>query len=235
MPYFSWTLTTANGGLASTLDDLLRWEAGLRAGMPLDAATLARMWAPLRLAGGPEDGRAEGYGLGWGLATYRGRRVAHHGGGVPGYSSFFGHFVAEETSIVVLSNVSGFHGGELAARIAQAVLELPAPVRTPVAVGAGAAWRWAGRYAEQLTELEVTALDDGGLRLRGTWTGELLPASETVWYSAEQPDVEARFEEVAASDGGRGRRVTVSVPLYWFAAYAEGDDFTSAADSVRGS
>ncbi len=108
-------------------------------------------------------------------------------------------------------------------------------IRAGSRTASGAARRWAGRYTEQLTELDVTTLDDGGLRLRGTWMGELLPASETVWYSAEQPDVEARFEEVAARDGGRGQRVTVSVPLYWFAAYAEGDDFTSAADSVRGS
>lgn len=221
-PFFSWTLTTANGGLASTLDDLLLWEAGLRAGRPLDVAALERMWTPLRLEDGAEAGRVEGYGLGWGLSTYRGRRVVHHAGGVPGYSSFFGHFVAEAVSIVVLSSLGGFDATGLAARIANVALDLSAPERGSVPVDTEATGRWAkhwvGRYTEQLTEVEVTA-EGGRLRISGSWTGELVPASKSIWHAAERPDVEARFEEI---DGGR--RVTVVVPLYWFAAYSAGED-----------
>jgi CubicO group peptidase (beta-lactamase class C family) len=228
-PYFSWTLATANGGLAATLDDLIRWDAGLRAGTPLDAAALERMWTPLRLVGSPtgglggrEDGgvphwglRAEGYGLGWGLSTYRGRRVVHHAGGVPGYSAFFGRFIEDDVSIIVLSNLGGFDAAGLAARIANVALALPVPQRSPAAVDIAEMERAVGHYSEQLVELEVTARE-GRLALRGATHADLLPASATTWYAPDRPDTWAEFADL---DGEQYQRVTVYVPFYWYAAY----------------
>lgn len=247
-PYFSWTLATANGGLAATLDDLIRWDAGLRAGTPLDAAVLERMWTPLRLAGSspqwghraedqrpktvgrravrpqwgtpPPSRSEEGYGLGWGLSTYRGRRVVHHAGGVPGYSAFFGRFVEEDVTIIVLANLGGCDAAGLAARIANVVLDLPVPERQPVEVDAAEVERAVGHYSEQLVELEVTALGTRRLALRGATDAELLPASATTWYTPDTPDTWAEFEDL---DGEQYRRVTVYVPFYWYAAYRRGE------------
>lgn len=215
--YISWTQVSAGGWLAATVEDLLRWDAALWEGrLPLDAETQARMYAPVRLL----SGREEGYGLGWGLSTYRGRRVVHHAGGVPGYSTFIGRFLEERATFVVLSNRAGFDAAGLAARIANAVLDLaPRSLETGQPVRDEVLVRCLGTYVGEFgtARLEVTR-NGRGLAVSGALSAELLPLEGGVLFgSAVDPDVSLRFEEPDAD--GRFRRVMVIVPFYWYAAY----------------
>jgi len=209
-PYISATLTYAGGGLASTVEDLLLWDRALREGRLLDAATPARMWTPLRLS----SGRTEGYGLGWALSTYRGRRVAHHAGGVPGYSAFFGRFIEEGLTIVVLSNLGGYDAKGLARAIANDVLRLPEPVRTSVAVKDTALERVAGTYQELVTRLEVVR-EGGRLKASGGVRGELAALDERTFALVDDADVTLTFEDTR---GGRFQEVRVVAPFSWFNA-----------------
>lgn len=100
----------AAGGLGSTLEDLLLWDAALREERLLDRMTQDRMYTPVQLV----DGHQENYGLGWGIGYYRQHHFICHAGGVPGFSSFFGCYTEEDVTIIVLSNRDGFDASELA-------------------------------------------------------------------------------------------------------------------------
>ncbi|HEU5438122.1 MAG TPA: serine hydrolase domain-containing protein [Ktedonobacterales bacterium] len=216
--YISWTQVSAGGWLASTVEDLLRWDAALWQGRPLDADTQARMYAPVRLL----SGRTEGYGFGWGLSTYRGRRVVHHAGGVPGYTSFVGRFMEERTTFLVLSNRGGFDAAQLAVRIANEVLDLaPRSLEGGRPASDETLGRCVGTYVGDFGQVRLEVTRSGhGLAASGTLTAELVPLAGddgALFGSAADPDVSLRFEE--PDPDGRFRRVTVVVPFYWYAAY----------------
>ena len=78
--YLSMTQPYAAGSLASTVDDLARWDGSLYTETLLKKASLERAWAPYVL----KDGKPTGYGYGWGVSKLRGRRAISHGGGSSG-------------------------------------------------------------------------------------------------------------------------------------------------------
>jgi CubicO group peptidase (beta-lactamase class C family) len=218
--YISPTLLSAGGGLASTLDDMLRWDRALRehqtldehwavAERPYNAATMARMQTPVRLVGRQQ----RGYGLGWGLSTYRGRSVVHHAGGVPGYSSFYGRFVEDGLSIIMLSNLAGFDAAGLAAAISNLVLELAEPRPIRAAVSGEQLESVAGHYRNTIGEALEVRVDCGALNVSGAVNHLFLPVSATSYYAAEKSDVTLRFEEPR---DGINTQVTAVTPFYWF-------------------
>jgi len=207
--YISPTLLSAGGGVGSTLDDLVRWDTALREHTLLGTATLERMWTPVRLA----NGQTRGYGLGWGLSTYRGQSVVHHAGGVPGFSAFYGRFVGDELSVIVLSNLVGFDAARLAAEVSNLALDLPEPVRVPTSIGSGALVRAAGTYSNIIGETLVARPDGDGLAVSGTLAHRFLPTSATTFYAADHPDVELRFEDPQGDGFGQ---MTATKPFYWF-------------------
>jgi CubicO group peptidase (beta-lactamase class C family) len=212
--YLNAAYTYSAGALGSTLEDLILWDRALHEHRLLDAATQERMQTPVRLT----DGRTAGYGLGWGLSTYRGRQVVHHAGGVPGFSSFFGRFVDEELTVIVLSNVAGFDAAGLAAQVSNLALELPAPAHTPVALDASALDRAVGSYADFIGERLEIARDGDALIVTGDLEERFLPSGATTFYAADAPDIHLRFERVGDDVAGPFTRVTAVVPFYWFTA-----------------
>lgn len=213
--YISPTLLSAGGGLASTLENMLRWDRELReattgTGRVYDAALLQRMQRPVRLA----NGQTRGYGFGWGLSTYRGRRAVHHAGGVPGYSSFYGRFVEDDLSVVVLSNLAGFDAAGLAAAISNLVLELPEPQPTPTEVGEEALRRVAGSYRNVIGETLEVRSEGEVLDVSGTLTHRFVPTGATTFCAVDKPDVTLRFEEL--QHDGTVTQVTAVMPFYWF-------------------
>ncbi len=210
-PHRSETLIYAAGALGATLDDLICWDRALCDNRLLDASTRERMWTRVRLV----TGRTEGYGLGWGLSTYRGRRVVHHAGGVAGFSAFFGRFVDDDLAIIVLSNQGGFDCAGLARPISNLVLGLPTPTFTPIARPHEDAARIVGSYRGLVETLDVTC-DGEQLVASGDVRGELLPVSERRFVLADNADVSLSFEDEHA---GRFQQVRVVVPFYWFNAW----------------
>lgn len=211
--YMSTTLQYAAGALASTAADLARWDLALGEGRLLDHETLAEMLAPTRLSAGSRAGQTVGYGMGWGLWGYRGRRAHGHAGGVPGYTSSYVRFDADDLAIIVLSNRALFDSAGLAEPIAALLLDLPAPRHTPIALPADALARMVGAYRSAIGDALDLTLRDGALRASGELTADLLPTSETTCVCAHDPDREIHF----ADEGPAGfERVTVQVPFYWF-------------------
>lgn len=216
-PYVSETLVYSAGAIHSTVEDLARWDAALRDARLLDRETLARMERPLTL----NDGRREGYGLGWGLSRFRGRPVVHHAGGVPGYSAFLGRFVEDNLTIIILSNWGLFDAAGLLARpIASLLLDLPEPPapEQPPEIEASALARMAGSYVNGIGDIVEFMVEGEGLRATGELTAKLLPLTPTTFRAAHDPDITVSFEDETTTGYSRA---TVVVPFYWYVVYRQ--------------
>jgi D-aminopeptidase len=90
-----------DAGIVSTVDDLLRWAAFLRTATgPVSLDTLA---APTTLSNGLQSR----YGLGLIVKPWRGLRLIHHAGTLPGVTANFLTVPEEELDVVVLFNRPG--------------------------------------------------------------------------------------------------------------------------------
>jgi CubicO group peptidase (beta-lactamase class C family) len=91
------------GGMVSTVNDMLRWLAHMDAPKVGSPATWAAMRTPVRL----KTGVSTGYGFGLFLGDYRGLDTVHHSGSVLGGASQMLKVVGHDLDIVMMSNVAG--------------------------------------------------------------------------------------------------------------------------------
>jgi CubicO group peptidase (beta-lactamase class C family) len=201
----------AAGGLGSTLEDMLLWDAAWREERYLDHTLQERMYAPVQLI----DGRTENYGLGWALGQYRQHRVIHHAGGIPGFSAFFGRFPDDGVTLIILSNRDGFDAARLARKMSHLVLDLPSLKRMSVSLSPGIPRKVIGTYASVYGPAEVRE-EEHTLYLCGKTRHALVPMSETSFYQADDEDVEISFEN--QNEQGIYTRLRVIEPFFWFTA-----------------
>ncbi len=175
--------TIPAGNLYTTAGDLARFVAMLAAGgdspggRVLKPETLEQMWTPQLDPQG-------GFGLGFSLGEWRGRKTVGHGGAVYGHSTALVYLPVEKIGVVVLSNDDIVNGRTqylanlalshmLKAKLGEA---LPAAPRfpPPAAEAAGLAGAW----ESQSFWMELSAGDKG---LRGNLAGQpfiLLPVEK---------------------------------------------------------
>jgi CubicO group peptidase (beta-lactamase class C family) len=107
-------------GMWSTVDDLAKWIIALAKGQVVKMETLARMWTPTRLRNGSlalVDGLP--YGLGWFVVDVDGHRVVGH----PGFfGSLMFHYVHEQMSIILVTNLDMEETGPYQVELAQGVI-----------------------------------------------------------------------------------------------------------------
>ena len=100
-PYFHPDWSGAAGFLVSTLDDLARWDAGLRGGKVVSAAGYAQMKTAFATA----DGKPVGYGLGLFVDEVYGQARIGHTGGSQGYTTADEYFPELGLRILAFSNL----------------------------------------------------------------------------------------------------------------------------------
>ena len=107
-------LIIGSGGIYSTVEDLYHWDQALYTEKLVRRATLEEAWSPAVL----NDGNQHPYGFGWRVESGGplGRRVSH-GGGWLGFSTFIVRYPESRFSVIVLSNLDEFDGGEITNRI----------------------------------------------------------------------------------------------------------------------
>lgn len=117
LEWYNWDAMAAAGGIISSVSDMSRWlRLQLNRGV-WDGDTIfseeaqRRMWTPhiSYVVGGESEEiypttHFRGYGLGWNLMDYRGRKVMSHGGGYDGMFSRVALVPEENLGIVVLTN-----------------------------------------------------------------------------------------------------------------------------------
>ncbi len=172
----------AAGSLASTVDDLARWDAALYGEALVKKASLEKAWTPYVL----KDGKSTAYGYGWGISKLRGRRAIEHGGGIFGFSTYALRLPDDRVYVAVLCNSDSPSAdpGYLAKRIAALAVGDPFPEPIPVTLPPAVLERHAGVYriadgASRTVTVEngrIYAQRSGGERL------ELRPSSPTEFF-----------------------------------------------------
>ena len=89
-----------NGGLLTTVGDLLRWNENFTTRKVGGPEFVRVMQASGRLASGDETG----YGLGLGVARYKGLQEFRHSGSTGSYRTFLSRFPEPQVSVAVLCN-----------------------------------------------------------------------------------------------------------------------------------
>jgi CubicO group peptidase (beta-lactamase class C family) len=109
--------TTADGALYLSVQDFIAWDRGLRAGAILRPESWAEVYRPATLSGG----RSYPYGFGWVVATWNGKPWYHHSGAWQGFETYITRYLADDLTLVVLTNLADCSPERVADGIAQLI------------------------------------------------------------------------------------------------------------------
>ena len=172
-----------NGGMLTTVGDLLKWNANFETPIVGDAALLAELQRPAVLAGG----RSHEYALGLYVDTYRGIREVDHSGGTAGYVTHLARYPDQRVSVAVLCNVSSATPTAYAKAIARILLtdqrEAPAPAAAHTLTAAEGA-RLVGLYrSTHPVGIARVEQDKDGLLVRNV--GRLVPQTASRFVTSD--------------------------------------------------
>jgi D-alanyl-D-alanine carboxypeptidase len=125
--YVSMTQAYAAGALASTIDDLARWDAALYTERLLKQETLQPAFIPHPLT----DETLIAYGYGWVISECKGHRFIQHRSGFPGFRTCAIRAPEDRVFVAVLSNNGGVAPDLLTFKIAAAAIGQPYTELTP--------------------------------------------------------------------------------------------------------
>jgi CubicO group peptidase (beta-lactamase class C family) len=93
-----------DGGINSTVNDLLKWDRALYTNKLLSKKGMNEMFTITTL----NDNTQIKYGYGWQIENYAEfGKIVYHGGGWPGYSTFFARHITDDKTIIILQNHDG--------------------------------------------------------------------------------------------------------------------------------
>jgi CubicO group peptidase (beta-lactamase class C family) len=197
----------AAGSLGSTVEDLVRWDAGLHTEQLLDKATQERMYTPVQLA----DGSAEPYGFGFGIHDYKGHRLIHHGGGIFGFHTFIARFVDDKAMIAILANNPAIDVEKITRKIANHIFEIPTVTHTPITLSTAILDKMVGTYLIEASFPVEIVREENALALHSSlFTYNLLPSSQTTYYASQDEEIEVHFSD---EQDGVYNTLTLDIPL----------------------
>ncbi len=174
-----------DGGLMSSVDDLLLWDRNFYANK-LGKGTLLK---ELQTQGVLNNGKQIEYALGLFISKYRGLPIVEHGGALFGYRTELLRFPQQKFSVVTLCNLGTSAPRGLANQVADIYLEEQLSPEHSVAAASAKIdpQPFAGHYRnlESHSVLEVSA-NDGELRL---YSLHFKPLSPTHFSTAEGLDM----------------------------------------------
>ena len=196
-----------DGGIFTSIEDIVRWDQEFLAPRTVDRALIERMQTIPALTG---EGETH-YALGLSVDEYKGLKRVHHGGAFVGYRAYLARFPGEDTAIAVFCNIASASPTRLAMKVADIVLEdkllaepeldgVPGEATTSDATGGesepGDFTEWVGAYREVEQGFVARA------RLDGTVLTLVFPWGETV---ALAPLGGSLFVEQEDAEGPRFR------------------------------
>jgi CubicO group peptidase (beta-lactamase class C family) len=104
----------AAGAIASTLQDLAKWNAALDSDKLLKPELKVQMWTPTKL----NDGSTTKYGFGWFIDSVEGHRNIGHGGSTSGFSASIQKFPDDHLTVLLLTNTDEQIASSLARKVA---------------------------------------------------------------------------------------------------------------------
>lgn len=195
--YMPFTNVHGNGGLLTTVGDLLVWNENLNNPRIGGRALVDQLQTQGRL----NDGFENEYAQGLFVTSYKGIREISHGGSTAGYQTFLARFPDERLSIAVLSNVTSSAPARLAHNVAEIFLagKLKEPAKpVPVILSVEALRKFAGTYKEPATDavLSVEVNKEGKALLIASQPATAISGNTFVSADASQKIV---FEPGAGS------------------------------------
>ena len=185
--YFSMEFPFSAGSIISTAPDLYQWQTALIGAKIMSTQMLQKMTSPY----------LNNYAYGLFVDSIKHHLRIHHGGAIPGFTSYLGIFPAENISIVVLSNNdcnSDQAGNEIAAALFDIPEKMPyKPVEKTINVSV--LKRYTGKYQLGGTQNFELIEKDKYLFLKHEGGGEmkLKPESETKFFFDGNPEQQIEF------------------------------------------
>lgn len=181
----------AAGAMYSTVLDLVKWDAGIRAGKILTPENHKRWITPFK----------NNYAYGWTVRERDGMIEVSHGGGIDGFGTMIVRYPEKGVVAAAFTNHLPGDTGKLASELAR--LEAGLDVRVPefpkaVAVAESVLKQYVGVYVFSPTFAMAVTLEDGGLVTQATGQGKapLFAKSETEFFP-KVVDALIRFEKSA--------------------------------------
>jgi len=116
-----WPALRPSGAFLSSVSDLAQWDAALSSGQVLADSSRQAMWTPVTL----NTGSTVPYGFGWMFGCFKGHRLVHHPGGMPGTRADLARFPQDSLTIIVLMNLDDVDIDALVFGIANLYLQPP--------------------------------------------------------------------------------------------------------------
>ena len=165
-----------NGGLLTTVADLLKWNENFERPVVGDANFAAQA----QIGGKFNDGRSHNYAMGLFLFERRGLRSVAHGGATAGYRAFLARYPKQQLSVALLCNAANANVNQIAEQIAALYLPKPdqasAPAQASYAASEQELNAAAGLYRNTANGNPMKLLrEKEGLRIEGGPT--LLPGA----------------------------------------------------------
>lgn len=172
-----------NGGLLTTVGDLLKWQAAIFYGPLAGDVVAAEQQKVMPLT----DGRALHYGLGVYNTVYQGVAEINHSGSTAGYRAFLAHYPPADLTVAVLCNAGNANATTLNRAVSDIYLGDRRQPNAPravilreaqgplVGVTADATWKpdesdlqaYVGTFTSEEIELELTvSVENGSLTIR---------------------------------------------------------------------
>jgi len=107
-PVVDSTIAYSAGAVYSTVEDLYKWERGIRSGRILHDSSWKAVFTPT----------LNKYGYGWSIDTLFGRRATMHSGGIHGYTSYLLRFPEDDLVVILLDNGSSRELSKLSRNLA---------------------------------------------------------------------------------------------------------------------
>ena len=214
MPF---TNVYGNGGLLTTVGDMLKWNEALANGtIPGGKALITLLESRQRLTGG----QTIAYALGLSHGSWQGHRHISHSGSTAGYATYLTRFPDDGVSIAVFCNTSDANPTGDAYQIASRLMPGSQAAATPIDADTAAMRAVAGRYRSPKTdELADFSVRASGLALRtpvGGGTASRISAS--TWRASSGATFSFsgtpghRLVDVADADGVTERYTEVLPP-----------------------
>ena len=108
-----------DGGIYSSVDDLMKWDQALYTTKLVSADTREQAWLPLVLP----NGKQTHYGFGWEIGDWHGLRTVRHGGSTIGFRTHILRVPDKEFTAIVLINRAQAKPEKIADRIVEIYLQ----------------------------------------------------------------------------------------------------------------
>jgi len=183
-----------NGGLLTTVGDLLRWNQNFTDHKVGGTSFTAQQETQGRL----NDGRTIAYAAGLMVLNWRGLREVSHSGSTAGYRAWLGRYPEQKLSVAVLCNVASANATQLGHEVADIYLgsTVSRQVRSAVHLDPAVLESKAGLY-RSVRDHETIAIELKNGTLQIAHRGALTPLSANQFSMGENGPV-AEFESDAS-------------------------------------